>query len=186
MASTASIYFNKIRIDYPQAGVDNDSQGFRDNFKNIYNAFSATDVAIKDLEVNAVNLSDLNDFGYTGIVKKVILQSEAKKVRDLSTSPTNGNIYLDYTEANYQKFSLSSGTTTFIVQNWPDSGYKAEMELSVTPNSTSTTSITFGGGPYTAVGNLSLPYVSTTTVTRHFVVWTDDGGAATYVMLKGA
>ena len=43
MSSTVSNYINKIDQAYPIAGQDNDSQGFRDNFKNIYQALYYTD-----------------------------------------------------------------------------------------------------------------------------------------------
>jgi hypothetical protein len=35
LSSTTSNYINKINQNYPLPGVDNDSQGFRDNYKNI-------------------------------------------------------------------------------------------------------------------------------------------------------
>lgn len=185
MTTTASIYFNKIRLDYPQAGKNNDSQGFRDNFRNIYNAFSATDVILSDLEVNAVRLgSESSDFGYN-IIKKATLQSCPTKVVNNTVAPTSGTVTVNYLDGNYQKYSLDAGLTTFVVENWPEAGFKADMDLSVTPFSTATTTIAFGGADYQTVGGVSLPVVANSTATLHFSAWTDDGGNTVYLLQKG-
>ena len=178
MTTTASVYFNKIRIDYPQAGKDNDSQGFRDNFRNIFNAFSATNVDLEQLQLNAVTIGGDNDFGYN-IIKKASLQSCVTKIADYSPNPTNGNIYVDFRDGNYQKYSLAPGNSTFYIQNWPDAGF-AEMRLAVTPNSSGTTQINFGGNLVT-VGYIDLPVVTNSTAVQTFNLWSDNGGLTIYV-----
>lgn len=182
MTTTASVYFNKIRIDYPQAGKNNDSQGFRDNFRNIFNAFSATNADIESLQLNAVTLGGNNDFGYNTI-KKATLQSTVTKVVDYTSSPTNGNVNVDFTESHYQKFAITTGTTTFSIQNWPATGL-AEITLSVKPTTVSTTSVAFGGN-VTTVGSLTLPSNATSTATVFFELWTDNGGTNIFVSKKG-
>jgi hypothetical protein len=178
VATTASVYFNKIRIDYPQAGKDNDSQGFRDNFRNIFNAFSATNVDLEQLQLNAVTIGGDNDFGYNTI-KKASLQSCVTKIVDYSPNPTNGNIYVNFRESNYQKYSLAAGDSTFYINNWPDAGF-AEMQLSVTPNTSSTTRINFGGN-LVKIGYIDLPVVTNSTDTQTFNLWTDDGGVTVFI-----
>ncbi len=178
MTTTASVYFNKIRIDYPQAGRDNDSQGFRDNFRNIYNAFSATNADLEYLKLNSITLGGNNDFGYNTI-KKASLQSCVTKIVDYSPNPTGGNIYVDYTESNYQKYALDAGNSTFYVQNWPSSGY-AEIRLTVTPTSSGTTVINFAGN-ISPVGYIDLPVVVNSTDIQTFDLWTDNGGSTVYI-----
>lgn len=182
MPTTASVYYNRIRVDYPQAGKDNDSQGFRDNFRNIFNAFSATNADIELLQLNSVTLGGNNDFGYNTI-KKATLQSCVTKVIDYSVSPGNGNTNVNFTEGNYQKYSLNSGTTTFFIINWPASGL-AEMTLSVKPNTTFSTVIDFGG-TYKPIGNTTIPLTTTTTSTHFFDLWSDDSGTTYYIQQKG-
>lgn len=182
MATTASTFINRIRTDYPQAGRDNDSQGFRDNFRNIFNAFSATNADIESLQLNSVTLGGNNDFGYNTI-KKVTLQSSVIKVIDYTPTPTNGAISVNYNESNYQKYSLNSGTSTLTIQNWPATGL-AEMKLSLKPNSTFTTTIYFGGN-ITTVGNIALPLSTTSTATIFVDLWTDNGGNNLFVSRKG-
>lgn len=182
MATTASIYFNRIQTDFPQPGKDNNSQGFRDNFRNIFNAFSATNADIESLKLNSVSLGSTNDFGFNTI-KKATLQSTVTKVVDYSVSPTNGNVYINFNEGNYQKYSLTSGTTTLFIQNWPATGL-AEIKLSVKPTSTASTVINFGGN-YSIIGALTLPVTATSTATIFFDTWSDDGGTTFYVSRKG-
>lgn len=179
MTTTASVYFNKIRVDYPQAGKDNDSQGFRDNFRNIFNAFSATNVLLEDLDTNSIKRSDpVNDFGYNTI-KQASLQSCLTKVVDFSPNATSGNIFVDFREGNYQKYSLGSGASTFFIQNWPTSGF-AEMRVSVVPTSSSTTQINFGGN-LVKVGYIDLPVVTNSTDAQTFDLWSDDSGSTIYI-----
>jgi hypothetical protein len=180
VTTTASVYFNKIRVDYPQAGKDNDSQGFRDNFRNIFNAFSATNVDLEQLQLNTVTLGGDNDFGYNTI-KKASLQSCVTEIVDYSSNPTIGNIYVNFRESNYQKYSLNPGASTFYIENWPTTGY-AEMRLSVKPNTSSTTQINFGGN---LAGYIELPVITTSTAVQFFDMWTDDGGISVYLMKKG-
>ncbi len=178
MTTTASVYFNKIRVDYPQAGKDNDSQGFRDNFRNIFNAFSATNVDIEYLKLNSVTLGGDNDFGFNTI-KKATLQSTVTKIVDYTPNTANGNIYVDYNESNYQKFSLAAGASTFYVQNWPDNSL-AEIRIVAVPDSTSTTQINFGGN-LVKVGYVDLPVVTNSTDAQTFNLWSDDGGNTIYI-----
>lgn len=181
MTTTASIYFNRIRTDFPQAGRDNDSQGFRDNFRNIFNAFSATNADIESLQLNSVTLGGNNDFGFNTI-KKATLQSCVTLVRDYSASPTSGNINVDYLEGNYQKYTIT-GNSVFTVQNWPSSGL-AEMTLSIKANNTSSKTINFGGS-IESVGSITLPITTSTTSTNFFEIWTDNAGTNIYVTQKG-
>lgn len=43
---------NNIDITYPIAGQDNDTQGFRDNFRNIKNNLNTARAEITDLQAN--------------------------------------------------------------------------------------------------------------------------------------
>ena len=51
---------NNIDGTFPDAGQDNSSQGFRDNFTNIRNNFSYAQSEISDLQAKAITTSALN------------------------------------------------------------------------------------------------------------------------------
>lgn len=68
-----------IDATYPIAGVDNDTQGFRDNFSVIKNNFAAAKEEIELLQRDTVKLNDTNDFNGSYIVD-ANLQSVTGKV----------------------------------------------------------------------------------------------------------
>jgi Tfp pilus assembly protein FimT len=76
---------NNINGNYPVAGQDNDSQGFRDNFTNISNNFSFAAAEITALQNSVTNVQ--------------------------STVDTDGNVTAYY--GNIQQGLLVGGTTTF-------------------------------------------------------------------------
>ena len=50
---TSAINFSSINASYPVPGIDNDSQGFRDNFSAIANALSV-DVDLQGVPINVM------------------------------------------------------------------------------------------------------------------------------------
>jgi len=102
---------NNINGNYPVAGQDNDSQGFRDNFTNISNNFSFAATEITGLQNSVTNLQ--------------------------STVATNGNVTAYY--ANVTAGLQVYGTTTFNDSTYHNGNiYLAEGSLG-TPNNISPT-----------------------------------------------
>jgi hypothetical protein len=58
---SSNINPNNINGNYPVAGQDNDSQGFRDNFTNILNNFSFAQQEITDLQNSVTTLQNTVD-----------------------------------------------------------------------------------------------------------------------------
>lgn len=188
MTTTASTYFNQIREDFPQAGKNNDSQGFRDNFKNIKSAFEETDTAISDLKTAAVTVDQDNDFLFN-VIRKATFQECVKKINPVVDTVTPGYFNVEYYNGSYQKFSVQPGVTTFAI-NWPlvtENNISepvqglSEITLALIPTSAEPTSITFAGA--TPVGNLTLPVESTDLTVKFFDLWYD--GDVAYVSQRG-
>lgn len=72
MASTITDYTVLIDVNFPTPNVDNDSQGFRDNFSSIKNALEIASDEISGLQSNLILLSATNDFGGNTIKKAVL------------------------------------------------------------------------------------------------------------------
>ena len=142
MSSTITQYSNQININFPVPGEDNDSQGFRTNFARIQSALQVAGQEISDIQLNAVNLSDTNDFG-TNIVKRVALQNSSVVVSDEGS--VSSTVSVDYSLGSYQRFSVDGGSYTFTVVNWPPSGQCGTVRLEILPTSASSVSINFGG-----------------------------------------
>ena len=59
MASTITNYSNDINVNFPIAGVDNDSQGFRTNFSKVQSALGVAATEISTLQLNAADPANL-------------------------------------------------------------------------------------------------------------------------------
>jgi hypothetical protein len=125
MAST--INTTNIDVTYPIAGQDNDTQGFRDNFRNIKNNLNTAASEITALQSNAITLqSTMTNLAtnanantaaylttYTGnITANSITLSSVVQFANLTTtqvnaiSPTNrGMTVYNYTTGNIQVYN---------------------------------------------------------------------------------
>jgi microcystin-dependent protein len=171
--TTASSYYYKIDQQFPVAGQDNDSQGFRSNFRNIYNALYNTDLDLQNQKTSTAKLNATNDFAFTGTIKRAILLNSG--VAAENTAPVDGTI--DYSLGNYHKSAIT-GDTTFIVSNWPPSGVYGELRLEVAPTTSTTMTINFsaGGGNLVTDGNDIIPYVSENNKPIFYDIWSSDNG----------
>jgi len=140
--TTTSNYISKIDQNYPTAGRDNDSQGFRTNFTNIVGALKSANADIDNLTVNSVKLNETNDFGFN-TVKRAIFQNCGDLVYDNSASAVSGEVVIDYSAGSYQKFKLDSGTTNFTVVNFPGDLQSGHLLLSVTTSTNFDTFVNF-------------------------------------------
>ena len=182
MASTITLYSNKIDINYPVVGKDNDTQGFRDNFSAIQAAFSVASVEVSNLQDNGVKLTETNDFNYNTI-KNAVLQNTSELVKSFSVSTvstSNRYVSIDYTEGSYHKCDIvtnpsGTGTVSFSIVNWPASGNYARLYLELQPDTISTTTISILGNTK-LIGVTGTNVSFTTTSTIIYELWTIDNG----------
>jgi hypothetical protein len=71
MAST--IIASTIDENFPVAGVDNDSQGFRDNFNIVKTALSTAKNEISDLQDGVARIDENSNFGGNQIIEAALL-----------------------------------------------------------------------------------------------------------------
>jgi hypothetical protein len=91
MAST--INPNNIDITYPIAGQDNDTQGFRDNFRNIKNNLNTARLEINDLQSNVAKSPQITYItGNVGNVSYPATSSSTGTVGQLAW--TNQHVYV--------------------------------------------------------------------------------------------
>jgi hypothetical protein len=139
----SSINPNNIDGNYPVAGQDNDSQGFRDNFTNIKNNLTFSKSEIEDLQSKAILTSALtggstptNDMNGTVLLGAQLQNTTLKKAE---FSATTGSVTVNYNLGHLQ-YVTTTGSITLAIANWPSSsdGY-GSMLLEVTPGSTAHT-----------------------------------------------
>ena len=126
---SSSINPNNINGNYPIAGQDNDSQGFRDNFTNIQNNLTFAKNEIEDLQSKSILTSALNS-GQTPVNNMSGAPLVGAKLRN-STEFVNqavassGALSLDYTlgHLHYTNIDSTSGSVSLSFINWPSQAY---------------------------------------------------------------
>lgn len=168
---SSSINPNNIDGNYPIAGQDNDSQGFRDNFTNIKQNLTFGKSEIEDLQNKVVLKSALlggttpdNNMSGTPLVGAQ-LSNTTEKINQLTASA--GGLSLDYSAGllHYTTINATSGsvTLTFASSTWPTQslGYgKVRLWVIVSDN---TYTLTFPDE--VSVGLTDMPGVSGQTMT---------------------
>jgi len=118
----SNIYTDNINGNYPIAGQDNNSQGFRDNFTSIKNNLIIAKNEIAEIQSKAVLKSALdngnsidNDFNYT-LVKDMQTQSFAERIVALGT--LTGTVSIDFSAGHVQTLT-TNGSVTLSFTNIP-------------------------------------------------------------------
>jgi hypothetical protein len=134
----SNINDTNINEQYPVAGRDNDSQGFRDNFNVIKSNFTAAKAEIEDLQDNTAKLNEDNNFLGNEISNAVLLQTPYK-----TNSPATiaNNSFIDYSISSVQSYSVSNDIT-FTLTGFNDVEGYAWLRVLLLNNGTNKT-ITF-------------------------------------------
>lgn len=131
----SSINPNNINGQYPVAGQDNDSQGFRDNFTNIINNFTFAYNELNDLQQNAVLKNALsgttlsNDMNYAQLVKPQLLN--VVETQNPIVGAVSGSKNISWLDGDFQKFT-TGGNVALGITNWPQNGTRAKLRLQIT------------------------------------------------------
>jgi hypothetical protein len=122
---TSQINFGAINTSYPVAGVDNNSQGFRDNFTAISAGLATAKTELTALQNNAVLKANLttnavvnNDLNGSTISNGVYNKFYGVYFSGGTISATAN---IDLTNGPVQKFVLS-GDATLTFTGWPTTG----------------------------------------------------------------
>ena len=187
MAST--IISETIDATYPVAGVDNDTQGFRDNFQIIKDGLTAAKSEITILQDNTAKLDASNDFNGTNISDaNMILTTE--QYHNIGTVISGMNI--SFLNGHYQSLVVNldegSSTINFALADWPERDGLAKMTVQFYGNDTAKT-VTFtvaGGG--TIKKNSTFPTTFTVDSSTDPIIvdfWTYNQGTTVYAEYRG-
>jgi hypothetical protein len=103
---TSAIVYNSIDDAFPVAGVDNDSQGFRDNFNVIKNGLATASSEITDLQDNAARTDGNNDFD-GNLISNAVLNRVYGSAYQLTVT-ANANI--DLRDGEYQSATIGGNS----------------------------------------------------------------------------
>lgn len=126
--------------EFPVPGVDNDTQGFRDNFSIIKNNFETAKQEITDLYQRTPKLDKPNNFNGT-----IIAESVFQATRQAVFSPGSFNqtvADIDFTNGHYQVVGLNEIINNGVVTNdieisltgWPESDHLSKMTIQLKSN----------------------------------------------------
>lgn len=182
---------NPAQIDgnFPIAGQDNDTQGFRDNFTNIKTNLTFAKMEIDDLQSKVLLKQPLQGQTLTNDMQNTVLarpqlRSYTKTFRDLSSQ--FGVLEVNWLDGNVQKITLE-GNLTIGFTNLPPSGVYASMRLWIRVDDTDYT-LTLPNS--VVLGTASVPSFNTTTKKLSFAAEGDylfdfitvDGGAEFWII----
>ena len=191
MTSTITNYSNQINTGFPIAGQDNSSQGFTSNFSNIQNAFNTAATEISNLQTNSINVGNaVNSLNFNTIINGAEFQNSGDvAVIGASSSTNSANVIpVNFALGSYQSISISSGTTTLSVENWPPVGINGKIRLAISSLGTGT--ITFNTSLSSPPGNSpranNIPYTTTSTsLITVWDLWSPDSGTTVFVNFIG-
>jgi hypothetical protein len=186
---TSAIISNSIDENFPVAGQDNDSQGFRDNFNIIKTALAVAKTEITDLQDGVARIDGDNNFDYNAIINAEF-RGCVELVEETNATGTSDNENLDYNQGSVFVIK-ATGNIALNFQNWPNDGY-AQARVFLTGDGTART-ITFtteNSGTVKTDGNvawsgdsLSVTSISNPTVVEAF---TYNNGVNVYLRYLGS
>lgn len=152
----SAINTNSIDINYPVPGINNSTQGFRDNFASIKNNLNTAATEITDIQNKAVVKSALsgtvlnNDMANT-LISNASVQGFRAKTYNLGDN-LSSSVVIDVTKADVQYGTITQNTSiTF--GGWAPSGTQSNVELRLSV-ANANAYITFPNTVYNSSGNL--------------------------------
>lgn len=128
----SNINADSINSNYPVAGTNNSTQGFRDNFTLIKNNLNYAKAELSDLQSKAILKSGLsgqtlnNDMSES-VISNAVLKSTGYSINDLGV--TSGSIQLDFGTSTYYLAETSGSLSLTFTEDWPTAGICGTMRL---------------------------------------------------------
>ena len=131
---TSDIISTTIDENFPVAGQDNDSQGFRDNFSIVKNNFAAAKAEMDELLINAARKDVNNNFNGLDIID-ANLNRVTENVFPIGSIASASDI--EYTNGHYQTLRVTSDSNSVVTRiltltEWPASGRYARVVVQMT------------------------------------------------------
>jgi len=131
----SAINTNGINVNYPVPGINNSTQGFRDNFNSIKTNIDTTSSEITELQQKAVLKSALNSAPINNDMSGTLISNAS--VRGFRTTTYNlgndisGTKTIDVTKADVQ-YGTITANTTLQFGGWAPAGTQSNIQLLLT------------------------------------------------------
>lgn len=185
---TSAIDASSIDENFPVAGIDNPSQGFRDNFNYIKIGLDTASAEITDLQNTTAKVNTDNDFNGVRL-ENAVINKFFGNVYNYSVLSTNTNI--NVLNGVYQLATIGANVTLTFT-NWPATDLHAKLTLHLTATGVSR-DVVFDS----LVGNLKyssnfptgfdLDPTLTIDTGKHYIidVWSVDNGDTVFLNYLG-
>ena len=190
----SNINSSDIDANYPVAGQDNDSQGFRDNFNTIKTSLATAKTEITALQDDTAKVNANNDFNGNKI-QEANLQSTTEQT--FSTSNLTDDVNISFNNGHYQIVTVGDDLTLTLT-DWAASGKLCKLRIELKSNDSDTHNVTFSAGSQTLkleagtllsdsslVGAMTNPFAVAPDTTYMIDFWTHNGGLVVYSQLSG-
>lgn len=186
---TSTIISTTIDENFPVAGRDNDSQGFRDNFNIIKTALAVAKTELTDLQDGVARVDNDNNFDYNAIINAEF-RGCVELVEETNATGTSDNENLDYNQGSVFVIK-ATGNIALNFQNWPNNGYSQVRVFLTSDGSARTVTFTSeNGGTVKTDGNVAWTgdSISVTSITNPKIVeaFTYDNGVNVYLRYLGS
>jgi len=124
------IISSTIDAAYPVAGVDNDTQGFRDNFQIIKTGLATANDELNSLKTSTAKLDATNNFNGSNLLDANMSQT-TEQYHNIGTVSSNQSI--SFLNGHYQIFTMnpSGDTLTLTLADWPERDGLAKLTIQV-------------------------------------------------------
>ena len=163
----SSIDTSTIDATYPVAGIDNDSQGFRDNFNSIKANLIHAGSEITALQANRARIDEDNNHVGNEIQDAELLQVTEKF--NNSNQSLTADHEVDYRVAHVHQFNATTPagnimTVSFV--GWPTNRY-AKLRIIMSVSSGVSTNITLSPGNGTGLNDNNAAWVGGNNILTH-------------------
>lgn len=137
----SNIISSTIDNTFPIAGVDNDTQGFRDNSTIIKTALTTASSEITALQANSAITNGTTNFN-NNTIQNVNLKSSTIEANTTSMLGET-SITATWTNSQYYRLTSINSNLAVTISGWPATGKYAEMIIHFSGNGSGTQAVTF-------------------------------------------
>lgn len=131
----SAINTNGINVSYPTPGVNNSTQGFRDNFTGIKNNLDIAKTEITDIQTKAVVKSALTGVTLNNDMANTLISNALVRSFRATTYPIGndiqGTITIDVSKGDVQ-YGTIVGDTTISFGGWAPRNTQSNLQLNLT------------------------------------------------------
>lgn len=182
--TTSSSAIQGIDALYPVAGVDNDSQGFRDNFNIIKTQLNNAATDLTTLDTNTAKLNANNDFNANNITDANFI-ANTQEVNNIGNIAASQNI--NWNEGDYQTLTVTANPITLSLTSWGASGKLCKIRLQIsTDDAGNVVNFNATGGTILKGPGFPASFTVSATTKRAIVdFWTTNAGTTVFADYAG-